>query len=268
MSRPLSIALLICLMTGLDPAMAQPSAPSGRAQTRAGRGARPLTPTRDPNTPGYVKAKELPDGAIPSPKEDGNFIIGPTHNPAPEMTVQEGVPQGQIFEFTMESKDSKIYPGIAREPNTFAAARSGGPQQADRQQPPCSLHAPGGGVCPQAIRPRHGGAVHRRRGWTGPGIVHRARQSDRRAPGAGDDRDLHRQRQRRRTGQPARTGVRHDVRPVRGVRREGSAAAGGEAIQRQADQGSRRPGDDGLQLRRLRRRWRWRGITRISTTAF
>ena len=62
----------------------------------------------------------MPDGAIPSPKEDGNFIIGPTHNPAPEMSVKEGVPQGQVFEFTMESKDSKIYPGIAREPGTFA----------------------------------------------------------------------------------------------------------------------------------------------------
>ena len=71
-------------------------------------------------TPGYVKAKELADGAIPSAKEDGNFILGPTHNPAPEMSVKEGVPQGQVFEFTIESKDSKIYPGIAREPNTFA----------------------------------------------------------------------------------------------------------------------------------------------------
>src|SRR2546423_8740735 len=36
------------------------------------------------------------------------------------MSVKEGVPQGQVFEFTMESKDSKIYPGIAREPGTFA----------------------------------------------------------------------------------------------------------------------------------------------------
>src|SRR5678815_4090302 len=76
------------------------------------------TPTRDPNTAGYVKAKELPDGAVPSPKENGNFIIGPTHKAAPEMSVKEGAPQGQIFEFTMDSKDSKIYPGSAREPNT------------------------------------------------------------------------------------------------------------------------------------------------------
>ena len=80
---------------------------------------RPVPPTRDPNTPGYVTAKELPDGTVPSPDSDGNFIIGPTHNPAPEMTVQEGVPQGTIYNFTMSSTDSKIYPGIAREAGTF-----------------------------------------------------------------------------------------------------------------------------------------------------
>src|SRR5436309_3088004 len=80
---------------------------------------RPVPPTRDPNTPGYVQAKELPDGAVPPADADGNFIIGPTHNPAPEMTVQEGVPQGTVSTFTMSSTDSKIYPGIAREPGTF-----------------------------------------------------------------------------------------------------------------------------------------------------
>src|SRR5262249_24907194 len=35
------------------------------------------------------------------------------------MTVREGVPQGAVYTFDMESKDSRIYPGIAREPNTF-----------------------------------------------------------------------------------------------------------------------------------------------------
>ncbi|MEP7365247.1 MAG: hypothetical protein ABI972_18495, partial [Acidobacteriota bacterium] len=39
---------------------------------------RPTPPTRDPHTPGYVKATELPDGTLPSPKQDGNFIVGPT----------------------------------------------------------------------------------------------------------------------------------------------------------------------------------------------
>jgi enterochelin esterase-like enzyme len=80
---------------------------------------RPTPPTRDPHTPGYVAAKELPDGTNPSPKEDGNFIIGATHPAAPEMAAQEGVPKGEIYEFRMESKDSKIYPGIAREQGTF-----------------------------------------------------------------------------------------------------------------------------------------------------
>src|SRR6266446_2616769 len=114
-------AFLICLMAGLGPAMAQtrPQRPPDRqAPAKASSGSRPPDPTRDPNSPGYVKAKELPDGAIPSAKENGNFILGPTHNPAPEMSVKEGVPQGQVFEFTMESKDSNIYPGIARDPNT------------------------------------------------------------------------------------------------------------------------------------------------------
>src|SRR6202171_4555124 len=117
MFRPLSIAFSISLMTGLDPAMAQAPAPAAPA-----RPARPTPPTRDPNTPGYVTAKELRDGPNAPVKADGNFILGPTHNPAPEMTVQEGVPQGTISTFTMESADSKIYPGIARDANTFGKA--------------------------------------------------------------------------------------------------------------------------------------------------
>src|SRR5438552_142746 len=119
---PTSVSL-IYLMAALSPAMAQTSAqrpPDRETPAKASSEARPPAPTRDPNTPGYVKANELPDSTIPSPKEDGNFIIGPTHNPAREMAANESVPKGDVFEFTMESKDSEIYPGIAREPNTFA----------------------------------------------------------------------------------------------------------------------------------------------------
>ncbi len=113
MFRLLSIAFSISIMIGLNPAGAQtPAAPA--------RPPRPPAPTRDPNTPGYVTAKDLPDGANPSAREDGNFILGPTHSSAPEMAVQEGVPQGTVYEFTMESAASTIYPGFAREANTFA----------------------------------------------------------------------------------------------------------------------------------------------------
>jgi enterochelin esterase-like enzyme len=112
MFRLLSVTFLIGLMAGLNPAMAQaPAAPP-----------RPAPPTRDPHTPGYVTAKELSDGANAPADSDGNFILGPTHTRAPEMAAQEGVPQGTVFTFTMESADSKIYPGIAREANTFGQA--------------------------------------------------------------------------------------------------------------------------------------------------
>ncbi len=87
--------------------------------TQPPRPRRPPPPTRDPHTIGYVMSKDLPDGENASPKQDGNFVIGPTHNPAPESTVQEDVPQGTIYNFTMASSDSKIYPGIARDPGTF-----------------------------------------------------------------------------------------------------------------------------------------------------
>jgi enterochelin esterase-like enzyme len=79
---------------------------------------RPTPPTRDPHTPGYVAAKELPDGAIPPANDDGNFILGPTHPAASENSGQNPA-NGSVIEFTMNSADSKIYPGIAREANTF-----------------------------------------------------------------------------------------------------------------------------------------------------
>jgi len=82
---------------------------------------RPTPPTRDPHTPGYVTASELPDGSNPPANADGNFIVGPTHQPADEMSVHDGVPQGTVYEFTMNSADSKIYPGIARDAQTFGA---------------------------------------------------------------------------------------------------------------------------------------------------
>src|SRR3954452_6741447 len=105
--------------------MAQVAAPSPSAPAPAQAPAappRPTPPTRDPHTPGYVTAKELPDGAVPPFDAEGNFIIGPTHSSAPEMAVQEGVPQGTIYNLTMSSSDSKMYPGIARDAGTFGTA--------------------------------------------------------------------------------------------------------------------------------------------------
>jgi enterochelin esterase-like enzyme len=100
-----SLSAVLALFPGATPAVSAP--------------ARPTPPTRDPHTPGYVTATELPDGTNAPADAEGNFIIGPTHHPAPEMTPQPGVPAGKVCNFTMSSAESRIYPGIARETNTF-----------------------------------------------------------------------------------------------------------------------------------------------------
>ena len=67
-----SVAVLVgaALLGCIAPAVAQPpTAPP--AQTAPAP--RPTPPTRDPNTPGYVTAKELPDGAVPPADAYGNL---------------------------------------------------------------------------------------------------------------------------------------------------------------------------------------------------
>src|SRR5271166_1673646 len=73
----------------------------------------PPPPTRDPHSPGYVQATDLPDGSVPSPDVDGNFVIGPTHTRAEGLPPHDDTPNGMVVEFTMSSAD-KFYPGIAR----------------------------------------------------------------------------------------------------------------------------------------------------------
>jgi enterochelin esterase-like enzyme len=112
-TRALSVALVLSLMAGFELAAAE----------------RPTPPARDPHSPGYVAATELPDGAVPPVDAEGNFIIGPTHDRAPEMVVQPGVPQGTVHNLVMQSTDSKIYPGIAREPSTFGTPDPAAPEK-------------------------------------------------------------------------------------------------------------------------------------------
>ena len=109
---PLRIAAIACFLT-LPPML------SAQSPTAMRSGERPAPPTRDPHTPGYVEAKELPDGTVPPANLDGNFIIGPTHNAASELPAPDAALQGTVVEFTMKSSDSKIFPGIARDANTF-----------------------------------------------------------------------------------------------------------------------------------------------------
>jgi enterochelin esterase-like enzyme len=92
-------------------------------------GGRPPAPLRDPHAPGYVTAAELPDGQVPPVEAEGNFIIGPTHVPAPEMSpIGDSAAKGTIYKFTLHSTESRFYPGIARdEPAGGAVAPGGAP---------------------------------------------------------------------------------------------------------------------------------------------
>ena len=201
MARLLNAVILVAL-----------AAPAGFAQAPAQPTARPQPPTRDPHTPGYVDAKELPDGAVPSANVDGNFILGPTHNPAPEMTVSEDVPQGTVYNFTMESADSKIYPGIARD-RTFGRPTRRPAKLIVTTSHPAPTRARSrcmsrSSTCPARLRRSSSARTARPALFTALDNLIAEKQ------GAGDDRDLHRQRRRRRAGQRARPGIRHHVRPA------------------------------------------------------
>jgi enterochelin esterase family protein len=108
-----TVAFSITLVTG---AVMAADAPLARPATR------PVPPTRDPNAPGFVQAQPLPDGAVPPVNVDGNFVLGPIHRRAPETVLGDGVPQGTVTLFEMRSADSRIYPGVARDPRTFGHA--------------------------------------------------------------------------------------------------------------------------------------------------
>jgi len=95
--RPIRIALLaVCLL----------SAPP----------ARPTPPTRAPDMPGAPAFTAITGKGANAPiDKNGDFLIGPDYAPAPEVAVVDGVPQGKVQQFVMDSRDSKFYPGIARE---------------------------------------------------------------------------------------------------------------------------------------------------------
>ncbi|HET9100384.1 MAG TPA: alpha/beta hydrolase-fold protein [Acidobacteriaceae bacterium] len=116
---PISRMVLLAFAASATAQAASPAPSTARAPQTIARSARPTPPTRDPHSSGFVSATELPDGAVPPANVDGNFILGATHPPAPQMTVHAGVPRGTIVQFTMNSADSKFYPGIKREPQTF-----------------------------------------------------------------------------------------------------------------------------------------------------
>src|ERR1041385_6617992 len=72
-------------------------------------------PVRKFDAPGSPPFKVLKTGENPPLNVDGNFVIGPEYAPAPERKTVEGIPQGKLKQFSIDSKETKLFnPGIAR----------------------------------------------------------------------------------------------------------------------------------------------------------
>ena len=72
-------------------------------------------PVRQLDGPGAPPFKVLKPGESPPLDAYNNFVIGPKYVRAAERKVVEGVARGKVQQFTIDSKQTKIYnPGIAR----------------------------------------------------------------------------------------------------------------------------------------------------------
>jgi iron(III)-enterobactin esterase len=116
---PILPVALACFFFAAHPAFSQVGGPP--APQAPERAVRPPAPTRDPHTPGYVAATELPDGAVPDAAQNGNFILGPTHAAAPELADAARPLEGRVVEFAMDSRQSKYFPGIERDADSAPA---------------------------------------------------------------------------------------------------------------------------------------------------
>jgi enterochelin esterase-like enzyme len=78
-------------------------------------------PVRRFDDPGAPPFTVLKAGENPPLAPNGHFVIGPEYVPAPERKPVDGVPQGTVRQFEIDSKETKLLnPGIAR--NEFGTA--------------------------------------------------------------------------------------------------------------------------------------------------
>ena len=74
--------------------------------------AQPVRKYDDPGAPSFEVLKE---GENPPLDAYDNFVIGPKYAPAPERKKVEGVPEGKVEQFVIDSKETELFnPGIAR----------------------------------------------------------------------------------------------------------------------------------------------------------
>src|SRR5947209_11822784 len=79
-------------------------------------GALAQPPARKFDDPGAPPFHMLKQGENPPLEADDNFVVGPNYVPAPERKKVEGVPEGKVEQFEIDSKETRLFnPGIARD---------------------------------------------------------------------------------------------------------------------------------------------------------
>ena len=121
------LLIAVCLLAALLPTTGRGADPSP-ASAPTPSPARTLPPTRLPTAPGTpaltpvgmksgdANPAHSAPGVNPPITAEGDYLIGPDYLPAPELIPVAGVPKGKVVTFTMNSADSKIYPGITKVP--------------------------------------------------------------------------------------------------------------------------------------------------------
>src|SRR5436305_12291072 len=72
-------------------------------------------PARKFDDPGAPPFQVLKEGENPPLDASDNYVIGPNYVPAPERKKVEGVPEGKVEQFVIDSTETKLFnPGIAR----------------------------------------------------------------------------------------------------------------------------------------------------------
>jgi iron(III)-enterobactin esterase len=88
------------------PATETPAAPA-QAQKKGNRP--PPPPASEADLADIAKLNDLPPYKTGLP--DGDYLLDAPYSPTPEQTVRDDVPKGKIVNFTVDSAESKIFPG-------------------------------------------------------------------------------------------------------------------------------------------------------------
>src|SRR3981081_1925217 len=92
-------------------------------------------PTRKFDDPGAPPFQVLKEGENPPLDAYDNFVIGPNYVPAPERKKVDGVPEGKVEQFEIDSKETKLFnTGIARD--AFGTVDPGNPKPLVAETPP------------------------------------------------------------------------------------------------------------------------------------